>query len=63
MSISRRPFLSSVEILGYADAQYNLALMYNNGEGVPQDYALAVEWYRKAAEQGYGGILAGTSNR
>ena len=27
--------------------------MYELGEGVPQDYAEAVRWYRKAAEQGY----------
>ncbi len=27
--------------------------MYDYGEGVPQDYAEAVSWYRKAAEQGY----------
>jgi TPR repeat protein len=26
--------------------------MYENGEGVPQDYAQAVTWYRRAAEQG-----------
>jgi TPR repeat protein len=26
--------------------------MYANGEGVPKDAAKAVEWYRKAAEQG-----------
>ena len=26
--------------------------MYGNGKGVPQDYAEAVKWYRKAAEQG-----------
>ncbi len=26
--------------------------MYVSGEGVPQDYAAAVGWYRKAAEQG-----------
>ncbi len=26
--------------------------MYSNGQGVPQDYAEAVKWYRKAAEQG-----------
>ena len=26
--------------------------MYENGRGVPQDYAAAVSWYRKAAEQG-----------
>ncbi len=38
---------------GYVKAQHNLGLMYNNGEGVPQDNAEAVKWYRKAAEQGY----------
>ena len=26
--------------------------MYDNGQGVPQDYAAAVSWYRKAADQG-----------
>ena len=26
--------------------------MYSRGEGVPQDYAEAVRWYRLAAEQG-----------
>ena len=25
--------------------------MYENGHGVPQDYAQAVAWYRKAADQ------------
>jgi TPR repeat protein len=37
---------------GNATAQYNLGFMYNNGEGVLQDYAEAVKWYRLAAEQG-----------
>ena len=37
---------------GYADAQYNLGLMYANGEGVIEDDKLAVEWYTKAAMQG-----------
>ena len=37
---------------GYALAQFNLGLMYANGQGVPQDYAAAVSWYRKAADQG-----------
>ena len=37
---------------GVADAQYNLGLMYYNGQGVRQDYAEAVKWYRQAAEQG-----------
>ena len=27
--------------------------MYDRGERVPQDYAEAIKWYRKAAEQGY----------
>ncbi len=41
---------------GDAKAQYNLGLMYGNGEGVPQDYARAVKWYRMAApEQGNAG--------
>ena len=26
--------------------------MYANGQGVPQDYAEAVKWYRLAADQG-----------
>ena len=26
--------------------------MYDNGKGVPQDYAEAVKWYRLAADQG-----------
>ena len=26
--------------------------MYNNGQGVPQDYKEAVKWYRLSAEQG-----------
>ena len=27
--------------------------MYSYGEGVPQDYKKAIEWYQKAAEQGH----------
>ena len=27
--------------------------MYDNGQGVPQDYAEAMKWYRLAAEQGH----------
>ena len=36
---------------GYLDAQYNLAIMYDNGFGVSKDRGKAVKWYRKAAEQ------------
>ena len=38
---------------GHADAQTNIGLLYENGQGVPQNYGEAVKWYRKAAEQGY----------
>ena len=38
---------------GYASAQYNLGVLYENGDGVPKDAAEAALWYRKAAEQGY----------
>ena len=37
---------------GNADAQFNLGLMYHEGQGVPQDYKTAVKWYKLAAEQG-----------
>ncbi len=36
---------------GHADAQFNLGVMYSQGQGVSQDYAESVKWYRKAAEQ------------
>jgi uncharacterized protein len=37
---------------GDAKAQNNLGLLYGNGEGGPQDYAKARQWYEKAAAQG-----------
>ena len=37
---------------GNASAQFNLGLMYANGEGVVQDDVTAVKWYTKAAQQG-----------
>ena len=37
---------------GDALAQFNLGRMYATGEGVPQDDAAAVRWYRLAADQG-----------
>ena len=38
---------------GDTSAQYNLGRIYDNGEGVPQDYVEAVKWYRMAAERGH----------
>lgn len=37
---------------GDAQAQYNLGLMYVQGDGVVQDYREAAKWCRMAAEQG-----------
>ena len=37
---------------GNASAQYNLGIMYRNGQGVPQNYTQALQWYLKAADQG-----------
>ena len=40
---------------GHAIAQYNLGWMYADGEGVVEDDAEAVRWYRLAADQGHAG--------
>jgi TPR repeat protein len=38
--------------LGVAAAQFHLGQLYANGQGVPQDYVQARQWYEKAARQG-----------
>jgi len=37
---------------GYTEAQTTLGQLYDNGLGVPQDYAKAAQWYEKAAVRG-----------
>ncbi|HJS65738.1 MAG TPA: tetratricopeptide repeat protein [Nitrospiraceae bacterium] len=37
---------------GDARAQFSYGLLYENGDGVPRDYAKARQWYEKAAAQG-----------
>jgi TPR repeat protein len=37
---------------GHAGAQFELGLMHDEGEGMPQDYKQAMAWYEKAAAQG-----------
>jgi hypothetical protein len=37
--------------LGHPVSQYNLAMMYSNGESVYVDYQQAVYWFNKSAEQ------------
>lgn len=38
---------------GDMTAQYNMGSMYSIGEGVPQDYNQAFNWFEKAAKQGH----------
>src|SRR5260370_33021423 len=38
---------------GDAPSQFNLGLLYYDGQGVPQDYAQAASWFRRAADQAY----------
>jgi len=40
------------EWVGAPADQYKLGNVYYRGEGVPKDYAQAVKWFRKAADQG-----------
>jgi uncharacterized protein len=35
------------------EAQFNIANMYREGNGVAKNYAEAFKWYKKAAEQGF----------
>ena len=41
------------DLSALAEAQYSIGVKYDTGEGVPQDDAEAVIWYRRAAEQGH----------
>ena len=38
---------------GHVVSQYNLGAMYYNGQGVPQDFKVAIKWFTLAAEQGF----------
>lgn len=38
---------------GDADSQWQMAVRYHNGEGVPQDDTQAMKWFERAAEQGH----------
>lgn len=46
-----REFATQAE-LGDATAQYHLAVLYEDGQGVDKDLARAAHWYRQAADQG-----------
>ncbi len=49
------PELRALASQGDTEKQYRLALRYQTGRGVAQDYAVAATWFRAAAEQGHAG--------
>ena len=53
-SLEGKPFSEVLALANERDAyaQFYLGLMYDTGEGIPQDDTLAVHWFRQAAEQG-----------
>lgn len=56
--LPRNPKLAATWFLraaeqGFAEAQFNLAVVFTNGEGAPRDLATAALWCRRAAEQGF----------
>ncbi|MDD5463131.1 MAG: tetratricopeptide repeat protein [Methylococcales bacterium] len=44
--------LRPLAVAGNSEAQYKLGVMYDQGQGVTQDYQQASKWYRLSAEQG-----------
>jgi TPR repeat protein len=51
-SVEALPLLQQLAEQGNAPAQFHLAQMYRDGQGVTQNNDQALIWYRKAAEQG-----------
>ena len=45
-------WFSKAATLGLVDSQFNLAVLYERGEGVPQSLLDAYKWYAIAATQG-----------
>ena len=39
--------------LGNGNAQYNLALIYESGNGIEKNIDKAIYWYEKSAKQGH----------
>jgi len=49
----RRQLLLDLADKGIPEAQINLGMMFESGQGVPQDYKEAIRWYRLAADLGH----------
>ena len=51
--VTARKEWEAVAETGNPLAQFNLALLYYDGHGAPQDYEAAFHWFSRAANQGY----------
>ena len=51
--LQARDWFQKAADLGFAPAQYNLAIMYRDGQGIAQDYTQAHDWFQKAAVQNH----------
>lgn len=57
-AVEQKDFKTAVQIFrnladqGNAEAQYNLAILYRQGEGVKKNNSVALEWFEKSAQQG-----------
>ena len=49
----RRDFLRRIAEQGNVDVQFNFGDIYARGDGVPENLAEAVKWFRLVAEQGH----------
>jgi len=47
-----RKWFEKAALVGFADAQYNLGVMHENGEFVKQDFIIASMWFYAASENG-----------
>jgi TPR repeat protein len=56
-SLDKKEFVTAHQLFldladkGIAEAQINLGMMFESGQGVPQDFNEAIRWYRLAADQ------------
>jgi len=48
---------------GSAEAQFEIGVLYDTGQGVAQDAAEAMRWYQRAADQGFAPAHAGQCRR
>ena len=51
--MSQKPQQLTLAKRGNSDAQFNVAMTYQDGTDLPQNYEKAIYWYRKAAHQGH----------